>query len=205
MASRKAVSPDNSANVDIYTFVQNQETAGADSEHCYSANSNSHDSNVRVQSATIVQQTTRNFVAKEVVLPMHARHPAPYASNYNYPYRHPTPQIYFSDSSPQSQGRESYVSTQRALDTPAVAACGTSPLQSFSQMTDTTLEGYQTTREEEHGKTYAMDSMTTAMEIDDINMWWNQSSENCETEPFGLLEGVFSWNQPGGYFVDSDR
>jgi hypothetical protein len=71
-------------------------------------------------------------------------------------------------------------------------------------MTDTTLAGHQTTKQE-HGKTYTIDNMTTEMEIDGMNLWWDQSSENCETEPFGLLEGVYSWNQPGGYFVDFDR
>lgn len=210
MTSRKAVSPDDSSNIDIYTYVPKQETSSANSEHYCSDSNNSPDGNLRVQAATNLQQKTRDFVAKEAVVPMYARQSvfpasasAPYTPNYNYPYQHPTPQFHFSGTSPQSQGFESYASTQHALDTPSVSACGTSPLESFAPMTASNLEGYQTTREE-HRETYAMEGMTTAMETDGMNLW-DQSSENCETEPFSLLGGVYSWNRRGGYFVDSDR
>jgi hypothetical protein len=197
--------------MDIYTYVPEQETASADSEHCNSARTNSSDNKLRTKPATILQQTTRNFAAKEVVVPMHARHsvvPAStlvlHAPTYNYPYQHPTSQPHFSDTSPQSQGFDSYVGSHRGLDIPAVSDCGTSSLDSFAPMVASTLEGYQTTREEQ-GETYAMDGMATTIEVDGMNLWWDQSSENCEIEPSSLLGGVYSWNRRGGYFVDSDR
>ena len=47
----KAVFLDDFGNIDIYTSVQKQETAGADSEHRFSTSTNSRDGNVWAQSA----------------------------------------------------------------------------------------------------------------------------------------------------------
>lgn len=144
----------------------------------------------------------QSVVRQEIGLQIHGGHtsmPSPssapiYHISASKPHQYHAP-------SPQSQVFDCVVDMQDGFDKLVTSNSGNPSAASFTPVSEATEGTRFQFPIQEQGEGNMMYEAPLAIEADEGNLWWDQSFQEFETDPFGFLQGENPWSEGCNYFV----